>query len=113
MNKFDVAYFIKKFEATTNQGWAMGKFQIKVEEFSEKGNRYYTKFCALGHCGAYFAANDTEESRALDELIGESPLRYGEDIFHINDGKEGWDTAGDTPRERILHVLYHIREAEG
>jgi len=104
--KYNVDYFINKFEAIPDIYWTSFKYV--------NGNAY----CAMGHCGfRHFTV--TPEGKALDALFD----KYGIHVLAVNDGAHGyfnmneareiqnwyWAQAGETPKERVLNVLYTIK----
>lgn len=104
--KYDVKYFIKKFEAIPEDKWTQNSYVLG------------SKMCALGHCGT-FSMDWTEEATALNYLFADTFLN----VPNIND-ENGYNGVthtlisenellpvkqlGDTPKERILNALYII-----
>lgn len=87
--KYDIDYFINKFEAIPEEKWTTGKFQ------TQDG-----KCCALGFCGNDWELPNTEESKALVKI---DPMIS---ISNINDGVCGYKQMyGETPKARILNFL--------
>lgn len=102
--KYDVNYFINKFEAIPEDDWGAGDLQ---------------KHCALYHCGLVdnvYKHND--ETIALAKLFGAKEPMYGQygtplymdHIYLVNDGIDEYKSLGNTPKERILNKLYQIRD---
>ncbi len=103
MQKFDAAYFIKKFEAIPEDQWQAGDFS----------NSSGTKKCALGHCGINWSINN-KEGNTLERLV-KSSLNLN--VASINDGTGIASTdqekaseselllLGNTPKQRILAAL--------
>lgn len=98
-NQFTVDHFIKKFS------------EIPEDKFTSCGqyvNRQdASKMCALGHCNVRTATSYTQENfpeaHALDDLLnGCTP--------HINDGVEGAEKFGATPKARILAALQEVKD---
>ena len=93
--KYDVDYFIKKFEAIPEKKWCTGFM------FGENGTR-----CALGHCGAKGVfAELPPEGRALDHLFRNI---LGVGVVSVNDNAYEC-TVGETPKERVLLQLYNLK----
>jgi hypothetical protein len=91
--KYDVDYFIKKFEAIPEVNWTTGVF-----------NDGCGRFCALGHCGETFGRT-SQEAFALRDLLD---FELNESITRINDGNcPEYDQP--TPRARILAALRDIK----
>lgn len=94
--KYDVDYFIKKFEAIPDDKWT-----IKTYKDGKK-------CCALGHCGVK-GFKYTEEAEKLSKLFTENGLI----VIYVNDNVYyEYSHLGDTPKERILVALYNIKGAE-
>jgi hypothetical protein len=92
--KYDVDYFIKKFEAIPEENWTSGVFE------RSDGSR-----CALGHCGRLDGC-DTPEANALDTLL--SGDEYGGLTPWINDVLSDLHPQ-PTPKQRILAALRDIK----
>lgn len=94
MSKFTAQYFIDKFEAIPEENWCIGNYM------DNKGG-----YCAYGHCGARLGVDDTEESRALQNILHDH-------VGEINDGlkKYGLDKLGTTPKQRILEALRRVMD---
>lgn len=89
--KYDIDYFIKKFDAIPDSKWGCGAF-------SSNGRR-----CALGHCGVGKSVRYTAESLVLSRLF----LQIESNPADINDGTmDCWRDLGHTPKKRILNALY-------
>jgi hypothetical protein len=86
-HKYNVDYFIEKFEAIPAKHWTTYQYD------NGKG-----QYCALGHCGA-ISGRTTNESRALVEIMNRG-------VVNINDNPS---KLGRTPRTRILAVLRRIK----
>jgi hypothetical protein len=95
-HKYDVNYFISKFEAIPVEQWAVGTF--KAYNF----DACCDKRCALGHCGVEEAEYTTLEALALERLM---PA----DVVAINDGVEAYAAWGGNPKERILEALRRVK----
>lgn len=99
---YNVDYFIKKFEALSDQLWTTGSLT--------QG----TKHCSLGHCGVHFSLIDgmTNEAKALVNLFNLLPKQDGFrgtlSPIVINDGNHDLYKQ-TTPRGRILAALYDIK----
>lgn len=92
MTKYDVQYFIDKFEAIPEEKWCVGVYVSGNDE----------RMCALGHCGQY--AVRTPESRGLIDVLGSVT-----EVAEINDGKHpGY--LQPTPKQRVLAALRDVRE---
>lgn len=89
--KYDVDYFINKFEAIPEEEWGTGTY-----------NNLEGQKCAYGHCGAPY---NTEETEALDKIRG--PGNWA--IATINDGKCPLYNQ-DTPKQRILAALNDLKK---
>jgi hypothetical protein len=106
--KYDVDFFIKKFETICDDQWIT--------------DNYRTNFgcCALGHCGIKSDSEETEESRSLRKLF--SPLgKYA--VQYINDRQMHFDREFakeeivkyliyPTPKQRILAALFDIKKMQ-
>ncbi len=102
--RYNVDYFIKKFEAIPDELWTTTL-------------KYGKKRSALGHCGyrkthaggfANTRFEETEESRALTDLFSEN----GFDVYEVNCYMYSpYDIIKSlrTPKARILGVLYFIK----
>ena len=95
--KYDIDYFINKFEAIPDENWGINNFVL--------GN----KCCAYGHCGVVFNTGETLESKALEEINKLLP-NYGflGHFTRINDGLNH-DYKQETPKTRILAALNDIK----
>lgn len=93
--KYDVDYFINKFEAIPYDRWTTGIFK----------DRATGAMCALGHCGVT-DSNRTEESTALTALLDNK-------VAQINDGRSRLlqDNIAKcpTPKDRILFALKRLK----
>ncbi len=91
MSKYNIVYFIAKFEAIPEDRWCTGKF------VNNEG-----QMCALGHCRS---TNDpyttiTKEAIALMQLLPMS-------ITDLNDNQfSRWGHYGATPKARVLAALH-------
>lgn len=127
--KFDVDYFISKFEAIPEEFLIAGTYTQHKQKFlfNVKGTRNFVDLelhCSMGWCNET-RMNRTDESIALDNLFL-SYLRVSP--ININDGcKEQYDNtlklyghhvfahlllAKKTPKERILLTLNYIKELQ-
>jgi len=127
---YTVDYFIEKFEAIPGENWTIDDTGVKAD--NPLLQQDLAKRCALGHCGGY----EAKESIALvrifyDHFCQLEVLTYDADpedislVYTINDLRVGSleqsYTRGfkkspfvtppreDTPKERILSILYDIR----
>lgn len=94
-NKYDVNYFIAKFEAIPEGLWCTGEF-----------NNGRGQFCAMGHCGDDVDKVAPPECRALKALFrrdGGTAI-----ITEINDGLNP-SRPEPTPKLRILAALRDIK----
>lgn len=98
--KYDVDYFLNKFDTIPDDEWYTGNF---VNSFNPKQK------CALGHCGGgkFYRVQTgyaTVESLALSRLLW-LPL----EIYApgVNDGE--YPDLGDTPKERIMTALILVK----
>lgn len=89
--KYDIDYFINKFENIPDDKWTTGKF---VDGQGAK--------CALGHCGRNNDEAYTKESYFLSMLLAPLPVSY------INDAQTVYDQP--TPKTRILAALRGKKE---
>lgn len=89
--KYDVDYFIAKFEAIPEEKWGIGKYE------NESG-----QMCAYGHCGCLSGFNMTEEG---NHLINLSEFSF----VSINDGKNN-SYQQTTPKQRVLAALYDLKK---
>lgn len=89
--KYNVDYFIKKFEAIPKNKWCTDVFYD-----------YESRYCAAGHCGQT-RFKVTDESRALSKIFGH---------FAVSDINDGITTSfkGKHPRTRILNALKQIKK---
>lgn len=94
--KYDIDYFIKKFEAILEHKWHVGDFS------KEEG----TSFCALGHCGMRNGFKDlTNEALELNNMF----LDLNTSVGNVNDDFEECATQyGKHPKTRILNFLKMI-----
>lgn len=93
-NKYNVDYFIKKFTKIGRNRWYSGKF---VGPHGRK--------CALGHCGVRDDGSNTDESEALQELLGWCG------IADINDKKDP-RYRQKSARDRILAALKDLKNGK-
>jgi hypothetical protein len=98
--KYDLDYFIAKFEAIPEEKWT-------VKKFERDG-----KCCALGHCG--FRENVQESGFVTNSLTGEGQaLRsLAPDIILINDGINDLANYAPTPKQRVLKHLRALKHME-
>lgn len=93
--KYDIEYFITKYESTAEEEWCSGQLRNGAGQM-----------CALGHCGV--TTQDlgiymgqyvfTEEGLALVEIFGSA-----DEVWKCNDGM-------GSPRQHILDALYRFKE---
>lgn len=114
--EYTTEYFINKFESIPEHLWTTGAIS------DQKGDAG----CALVHCGVdkYYIRN--EEAAALAILFLPFLNRmhmhggwYPHAVYAINDAAAGLYRKGtikivtaDTPKERVLQLLYHIKGQE-
>lgn len=94
MTKFEVNYYINKFEAIPEDKWCEGVFNNKDQ------------YCALGHCGANQTKRRNDESDALCDLFN---FKLNTFVGRVNDGRDP-RFQQDTPKQRILAALRSIGE---
>lgn len=93
--KFDIDYFIQKFEALKD---------------SEVGRAKVSNHCALWHCGVRRnnMSDQTEEAEALSGILNKvlriCSKHWSAPVWQINDGKPRSE-----PRINILSALYKIK----
>ena len=100
--KYDVNYFINKFETIPDYEWCEGQCTKVLNN--------NIQHCALGHCGVTknMEGNDlTDESKALIKLFGGNPNKPcyegGADaVISVNDGGPG-------SKQRILNKLKSLK----
>lgn len=118
--RYDVQYFINKFEAIPEDEWVVGALI--------RGH----KLCANGHCGVRVYTEGTEESKAMFFIFKDMHLsstdygkptwlessptsavygQYSDAAANINDGYS-LEYQQKTPKQRILAALYDIRDNE-
>lgn len=91
--KYDVDYFIAKFEAIPEEYWCIfGR---------HKGDQH----CAHGWCDS----NLPDEEKGLINVF--FPLKKGYGVAGINNGLDG-RYPQPTPRQRILAALYDIKKLQ-
>lgn len=116
MSKFDVDYFINKFEAIPGTNWTTG----------ELWNSQTGACCALGHCGVrdvefkHIGEDEplydgggwlfTEEALELIKIFGGTNIHHAEDVYGVNDARSINEDEG--PRERILNFLKQVKQKE-
>lgn len=98
--KYDVDYFLKKFDAIPEDDWCAGAF-------ADSNGRH----CAYGHCGVYEVKEEgciteisTSEGDQLEAMFESSGMH----AHLVNDG----DTPAyqqPTPKQRILAALHDIK----
>lgn len=88
--KYDLDYFIKKFEAIPEEKWI-------TNGYGKNGVH-----CAYGHCGADDNGKYPEEARALNGLSGCV-------VEEINDGFPQYLRYGSTPRTRVINFLKELK----
>lgn len=94
--KYDVDYFIDKFEKIPARKWFAGNYH----------NDNKTKFCVLGHCGES-VSTDTREAAALKNIFCVDGFK----VAFVNDG-EYIEYPQKTPRSRILSSLRDIKKGK-
>jgi hypothetical protein len=99
--KFDVDYFIKKFEAIPDEQWTTNAF------VSFNAEKKIDTSCAFGHCGAVFQFQETSESSALYHL----GLSHNIEFDDVNDDVDS-RYQQSTPKERVLAALADIKEGK-
>jgi len=104
--EYTTDYFIKKFEVIHEHLWATGAYSRLVFPLTSLADKQY---CAMGFCGQYSAFDYTEESRALNYLFVEY-ISYTPQL--VNDGRAHGFQIGITPKQRIMHALYYIKEKQ-
>lgn len=90
--KYDIDYFIKKFEAIPEELWI-------IRQYKDAQGRA----CAFGHCGATAVHECTPEEHAL-MLLTRSEMSIAE----VNDGGDS-RFRQPTPKQRILAALHHLK----
>lgn len=91
--KYDVDYFIAKFEAIPEERWCTGAL------IDGQG-----RCCAFGHCGDREDGDIPTEANEL-QMLG---LRHGLRFAAINDGRfAGFNQP--TPKQRILAALRSLK----
>lgn len=95
--KYDLNYFIKKFEKIPEEQWGTEVYD------DDNGHK-----CAFGHCGAYSHRDQTKESIALRHI----DMTYLDSLTltEINDGAKGAEIYGSTPKERVVNYLKSLRD---
>lgn len=100
--KYDVDYFLNKFEAIPEEKWITGDLEFNGCH------------CALGHAGVVDNGSqwvETEESIALAILLGGnmniSPYDRFRVVYRINDNKVRYNH--ETPKQRILAALNDVK----
>lgn len=104
--KYDVEYFINKFETIPEEQWCMYEFENSI------GQR-----CALGHCGITTKnvsellnpRHPRQEGSELHKLIERF---FQVSVFDINDGHDTFGISGNTPKDRMLSALNTIKHME-
>lgn len=92
--KFDLEYFIKKFEAIPEDQWTTGRYE------DDKGCK-----CAYGHCGLSKGQHCNKESDALDDIT--RPKTF---MSRVNDNVDGnFNDFGSTPKQRVVNYLKSLR----
>lgn len=91
--KYDVDYFIEKFEAIPEDKWITGNF------IDWKG-----RCCALGHCGVV-DSSFSEEASALNFIVRSALYT---NIVDVNDGYN-FKYRQPTPKQRVLAVLRKVK----
>lgn len=95
---YNAQYFINKFSAIPEDQWTTN---ICHDD---------DKSCALGHCGARYTSDDRSvEANALRSLFVKSLHCC---VHQINDNMHYLYTQ-DTPKQRILAALKHIKAEQG
>lgn len=85
--KFDLDYFIHKFEAIPHSQWT-------TNDYTNAQGQH----CALGHCSTH-----TGEEAALRQLTEI-------EVSYVNDGKRGMMKLGKRPRTRVLRYLKQLKK---
>lgn len=93
--KFDLEYFIDKFEAIPEDQWTTGEY------INDDGCK-----CAYGHCGLRGSVSDTKESYALFNL----DCNAKDSITCVNDNyNNSYIHLGSTPKQRVVNYLKSLR----
>lgn len=93
--KYDVDYFIKKFEAIPEDKWCI------IDFLKENG-----QMCALGHCGVREVNNDVILPEEATNLIS----LFGGDIIHVTSVNDCYGFNNfKTPKHAILAKLNDIK----
>lgn len=108
--EYNVEYFINKFEPIPESYWCA------CGTIGDRSKINIESTCALGFCGGYIEFS--YESRCLAKVISEYYYLIGKEpfynldlvVYHINDTHNIINLP--TPKERILHALYTIRDKE-
>lgn len=133
---YDIAYFIKKFEAIPEEDWCIDNFSqsqsypvetkkkfLGIIPYTETTQETKKRFCAQGHCMGEIAINYICTKRETFDLL-QLAKSYPEwealiNIFgvenkelivaYINNGNH-IDYQQPTPKQRILKALYDKQE---
>ena len=96
--KFDLDYFIAKFEAIPDEKWCRGSL------LNQEGQS-----CALGHCGVGADVMSTEDTNWTDEGRALQALT-NERIWMVNDSFcSSYNEYGQTPKERVINYLKELK----
>lgn len=100
MTKYDVDYFINKFEAIPYDQWCTS-FTTNNEG----------QHCALGHCEGHDPRlkEHIGEAKEFNDLIRK---HKGEPAWYINDNCGLYYKYGDNPKERVINVLKYIKNKQ-
>jgi|GEM_PF-3535459 len=99
--KYDAAYFIRKFSAIPDEKWCVWAFRI--------GDRC----CARGWCGTVYYSQPTAEDVVLGSVLAVekgSPQERCDTVGKINNGFDA-RYPQPTPRARILAALRDAKKA--
>lgn len=92
--------YIAFYEAIPADKWCM-------YEFTNGG-----RCCALGHLGERHMGLTTPQAYQFNEVLKKhrGDMHY---IPDVNDGKNGYEEIGSTPKERVINYLKQLRDGNG
>jgi len=102
MEKYNVDYFIKKFEAIAEWRWTEGVFTKMILGF-------IPTHCAYGHCGHNGSISDNPEVIGLLKL--DRQLDTTIRLTSVNDGHD-YRYQQATPKQRVLAALYDLKKQQ-